>query len=163
MSIIAAIVMTVSLFFLLEIFLTLGGLHKGPVLMTFEQYGGHDPIYHPWPRMFFWLSILSFSGGALLVSFFQSYAPGNLMGVVMLILAFFAQQYRPYLENNQRGIILIPTWYKKLYENTSRYERRRIAYMWLHLPIRTRLIYNASDRFFFQWADLIIMSTTRES
>jgi hypothetical protein len=33
--------------------------------------------------------------------------------------------------------------------------------MWLWLPRRLRLIYNASDRAFNQWADLVIMATMR--
>lgn len=159
-----ALLLMVSLGFFTETLLALVGLHKGAVLNTFEKYGGEDPVYYPWARVFFWLGMLAFSAGAIFAPYLGSLVIGNLAGVLFLMLAFGARQYQHYIvETGGKILVLMPPWYRKLLEITSRYERRRIAYMWLHLPLRTRLIYNASDRLFFQWAELVIMSTTREA
>ena len=52
-----------------------------------------------------------------------------------------------------------PRWIHELREYTTRDERRRIAYNWLRLPLRTRLHYNSDDRAFMLWADLLVLST----
>jgi len=59
-------------------------------------------------------------------------------------------------------LMRFPRWYHELRERTTRYERRRIGYMWLHLPLRARLTYNSSDSLFLLWADFVIMGTIRE-
>jgi hypothetical protein len=47
----------------------------------------------------------------------------------------------------------------ELVGRTTRAERRRLAYMWLRLPAKLRLIYNSNDRAFMEWADMVILST----
>ena len=36
-----------------------------------------------------------------------------------------------------------PSWYREIVDHTTREERRKLSYMWLSLPLRTRLLYNA--------------------
>jgi hypothetical protein len=76
-----------------------------------------------------------------------------------LVGAYFSYRY-PHLTGQKHGLFLNhPRWLFELGERTSRLERRRIAYMWLRLPLRLRLIYNSNDRAFLEWADMVILST----
>jgi hypothetical protein len=76
--------------------------------------------------------------------------------VVGAVLSFY---YRNRLLRFWTTLPTFPGWHGRFMETTSRWERRRIAYMWLRLPLRTRLLYNANDRLFFVWAEQVIVST----
>ena len=151
----------ISLIFLLRIGLILMGLLKGPILQTFEKYGDQETVYYPLPSILLWMGILLIS---LTVYFAQATTitlPTGLPGVLLIIGSYLAYT-NPHIARQYPQIFMIyPRWYYQLRDRTSRYERRRLAYMWLWLPQRLRLIYNASDRAFNQWADLVIMASMR--
>ncbi len=150
-----------SLIFLMRTVLILSGLLKGPILQTFEKYGDAETVYYPLPSLLLWSGILVFSLGPWIAPGLRSWSPVILMGGLLLIAAYFAYT-NPKFALQHAGIFLIyPRWYYELRERTSRYERRRLAYMWLALPRGLRLAYNGSDRAFNQWADLVIMATMR--
>ncbi len=145
------------------IVLALAGINKGPVLAKFERYGPEPPYYFPLPSMIFWLAGIVFSTGLLLRDSGMGGSAIEIAGVVLFLLAVFAWNQKPYWQRYAETLPTLPAWYAHLREYTSRYERRRIAYMWLRLPLRTRLLYNANHQAFFTWADLVIMATVRDS
>lgn len=152
-----------SLFFLLRLVLIIVGLHKGPVLEMFEKYGDEEPFFFPLPQLVGWFGAAMFAVGLITGEGGRGFNVGTVAGAFVLCLAYVLFSSKERLQSRLSTLPTIPMWLGRLNENTSRYERRRIAYMWLHLPLRTRLLYNASDRFFFLWADLVIMATVRES
>jgi hypothetical protein len=86
----------------------------------------------------------------------------NCIGVIILVAGAAGYHYYTIVAKYHFMFLKLPRWYHELRDRTSRYERRRIAYMWLHLPLRLRITYNSSDRAFSQWADFVIMGTIRE-
>lgn len=145
------------------IVLALVGVNKGPVLAKFQQYGPDHPYYFPLPAMIFWLGLIVFTGGLLLRDTVVRSSAIEVVGIILLGMAAVAWNQKPHWEQYAESLPTLPMWYAQLREYTSRYERRRIAYMWLRLPLRTRLLYNANHQAFFTWADLVIMATVRDS
>lgn len=157
----ALIPLVISLVFLIRIGLILIGLMKGPILQTFEKYGDAENIYYPLPSMLLWAGVLVLSVTAFMADRADIILPTAPLGLLLLIAAYFAYTHPEIARQYPQIFMSYPRWYFELRERTSRYERRRLAYMWLWLPRRLRLIYNGSDYAFNQWADLVIMATMR--
>jgi hypothetical protein len=143
--------------------LVLGGWHKGPVLALFEVYGGEAPMYYPLPVILLCIGVIIWCG-EMVVSGTDNYQPGafGITGILFLVLAWIAWHFAEHVRSHIDFMLVLPIWYAKLRENTTRSEQRRLAYMWLRLPLRTRLLYNASDHYFFLWADLVIAASVRD-
>lgn len=152
-----------SLVFMIRLVMIMVGLHKGPVLEAFEKYGDEEPFFFPWSQLVFWFGLVVFAAGFIVQEDTQGFNAFSVIGVLLMLVAYWIYTSKDRIQQWLHYIPIIPLWLGRLCENTTRYERRRIAYMWLRLPLRTRLLYSASDRFFFQWADLVIMATVRES
>ncbi|MBZ0292655.1 MAG: hypothetical protein K8L99_08860 [Anaerolineae bacterium] len=134
---------------------------KGPVLQTFEKYGDTENIYHPLPSLLFWSGIMIvFISPIIAEALVTSTTNIAMPGFMMILAAYLVVTNPQYVREHPNIFFIYPRWYHELRARTSRYERRRIAYKWLWLPPRLRLIYSSSDRAFSQWADLIIMTTT---
>jgi hypothetical protein len=138
------------------------GLYKDPILWTFEQYGPDERLPLPLVTLAAWIGAL-----LIILGFWTSFyvpVPFPLIsaGVATMVLAGACFYYYSVIWKAYYRVISFPRWHHELLERTSRYERRRIAYMWLHLPWRLRLIYNSSDPAFFNWADFVIIGTIRE-
>lgn len=143
--------------FLIRDVLILLGFYKAPILVLFQRYGGDDPIYYPLPMMLLWFGLLIISvGGMLPMIDFPSFE----LGMVILFLAYLAREFQ--YPKNEGAKPVLPVWYRRFVEDTTRAERRRVAYMWLRMPLRTRLLLNASDYHFFLWVDLIVIATIEE-
>ncbi len=139
------------------------GILKGPLLETFQLYGTReDPDYYPYTAILFWMATLFFAAGTLLFGFSRPFIATDVIALLLWFLSFLTWRFKPSLERVLRYLPTLPRWYVRLKQKTGRVERRRIAYMWLHLPQRTRLIYNTSDRFFFRWAELVILATVND-
>ena len=151
----------VSIACLLRIGLILIGLLKGPILATFEKYGDQENIYYPLPSILLWSGLLVLTTTALIAERMNVFLPGGFVGILMMGLAYLAYTHPEIAQQYPQIFMSYPRWYFDLRERTSRYERRRLAYMWLWLPRRLRLIYNGSDAAFNQWADLVILATMR--
>lgn len=147
-----------SLYFVRNL-LILAGWLKAPLLRLFERYGVADDSYTVMPELMTSFVLLLFSVTALLMeSFFQTALPVILVGVLyllgwLMLRSRYAARRFPFL------FLSLPVWYSDLRERTTREERRRIAYRWLSLPMRTRLAYSANDHAFHLWADLVILGT----
>jgi hypothetical protein len=161
--IIAILIFVWSVYNMMCVILALTGMLKGPVLATFEKYGDKEPYFFPLPRLLMWLGLAVVSGGFLINEWFGvQFALTGTLGVVVLLLSWLTSHYNDIVRNYAEKLPTLPLWYGRLCDETTRRERRRLAYMWLRLPVRTRLLYNASDRAFFLWADLVIAATVRE-
>ena len=152
----------ISIFFLLRSFLIFFGLLKDPILRSFEEYGPEEKLYLPALPLMVWSGAL-----LLLVGLWVAAYPGfaytlNGVGIILLIAAGLAYNNYDRATYYHSILIRLPRWEHELRQNTTRYERRRIAFMWLYLPRRLRLTYNSSDKLFFLWADFVIMGTVRE-
>lgn len=154
---IAIIIFFVSLIFLCRSVLIITGYYKEPILRTFEKYGDLETLYYPLPAILVSTGTLIFALDSLLAIPLPLALPG--IGLILLSLLAYA---KPEIAARFPYIFMsYPRWYFDLRKDTSRYERRRIAYMWLWLPVRLRWVYNNNDQAFRQWADLVIMSTMR--
>lgn len=134
-------------------FITIGAI-KDPILQSFEVFGEERP-YSP----SLWLVI--WTATTLYLSLFLYFHPGMvlLFGAIvgMVISAFQAPMYR-FRMRHQVLFGTFPEWYHALVQRTDREERRRIAYLWLRLPMRTRWLYNARTEFFWQWVDQVLVT-----
>ena len=144
------------LVFAIRAFLIVLGVLKDPVLASFEQYG-YEAVYSPILSMILW-------GGAVMVYTLLLLAPSSsfyilVLAVACLLMALYPQ-VREFVYRKPERFRSYPRWYAALVQRTSREERRRLAYLWLSLPMRTRLLYSVNDHYFDQWVDLVLMTMT---
>lgn len=158
MGIIPLAVFFAALAFLGRHCLVLFGWLKGPILRECEKYGGDEAYYLALLPLLLWGGVFTITLGAWLSAFVGLSFPLTGLGVAM-ILAALAGYNSPTVAARWHRLVRLPRWYHELLDRTDRYERRRIAYMWLRLPWRARLAYNGDDRAFFVWVDLIVMGT----
>ena len=155
-------VFLLSLAALIRMSLVLSGRLKGPLLSTYEPYGEEQPFY-PLPMLLFWMGTLIFTSGVLLYGSARGFIGLDLIGFSLWILALLAHYFRGIGMSVMRLLPTLPRWTLRLRDVAGRVERRRVAYMWLRLPRRTRLLYNISDRFFFLWVDLVVMASVGDT
>lgn len=145
----------ITLFFLRACLVTLG-YYKEPILTAFQQYGdevGFSPLF----ESFAW-------GCALGYILFIVLAPSSfliLIGVFSFV--FFVMLYwriKDSILKHPHIFLRFPTWYREIVDRTSREERRKLSYMWLALPLRTRLLYNAQHEEFRKWVELVVLSVS---
>lgn len=133
------------------------GVYKDPVLASFEVYG-REKIYSPMVWLIIW------GLGSTYLSLYLLIPQDNafIIGIVILIPVLAVRERVPNIvHNNPRFFRSLPAWYRELATRTTREERRRIAYLWLRLPARTRSLYNINNHLFYQWVDLVLMSIAR--
>ncbi|MBI5931437.1 MAG: hypothetical protein HY862_19165 [Chloroflexi bacterium] len=153
---IAAVPFLFSGIFLSRSIMVMLGLIKGPVLHSFEKYGDDERGYNGLLYLLFWMGAFSLNSGIWMARLSRNvFLPMESLGVILMAGAFIAYRQAHLVHK----FFHYPRWYFELEERTSRSERRRIAYMWLQLSRKGRLIYNSNDFAFNQWADLIIVST----
>src|SRR2546423_8347337 len=145
MTIILVGVTASSIIFLIRATLILIGYLKDPILRTFSEYGPRERLYMPAQQLMLWGGVLSICAGMLATPFEGLSATLLIFGVLTEILVATGYTYGEQAEKIHLKILKYPRWYHDLRERTSRYERRRKAYMWLHLPLRQRLSYNSSE------------------
>lgn len=149
------LLLIVSGVFLARTVLIIAGYLKGPVLQRFEKYGPEEFFYQPIPMFLVALS-------AFLISFNEAVGMGAPIAPLIVLFLLFAYILWTTPEISQRFsnvLLRYPYWLTELKERTGRYERRRIAYMWLRLPRKLKSVYNSNDRAFQEWADFIILGT----
>lgn len=130
------------------------GIYKDPILHSLEDYGT-ERRYSPLVELIIWV-------GICLIIFLFGIAESSIVIVmcVMLIIpaSFIYQRVDGLVRRYPHIFLFYPGWYNRLLRTTSREEQRRIAYMWLRLPFRTRILYSTHDAFFHQWTDLVLLS-----
>lgn len=134
--------------------LIMSGLYKAPILRSLEPYGS-DRHYSP----LFGLVLWSFALVLMLVWLLLGFQVLLALFFLLIIPVGLAFQYlESWIERYPRLFLTFPGWYWNLIVSTSRDEQRRLAYMWLRLPLRTQWMYNTHDVLFFQWTDLVLLS-----
>lgn len=151
-----------SVIFLVRSTLILVGFLKDPILRTFAEYGPREKLYLPGQPLMAWGGALSFCGGLWASHFHDLSVTLTMLGLFLEFVVAVGYTYGEQAEKIHLKVLQYPNWYHDLRERTTRFERRRIAYMWLMLPLRMRLSYNSSDSMFILWADFVIMGTIRE-
>lgn len=143
-------------YFMVRIILIVIGVFKGPVLAASHRYGDAERLFEALPQLLLWTGLWSVGAGVMVtVVAPNAFFPFQTFGTILLLGALFTRAYP------QVGLryFRYPRWYFRLLENTSRYERRRIAYMWLKLSPKLRRVYNSNTHAFREWADFVILST----
>ena len=130
------------------------GFYKEPVLAAFQQYG--DEVgFSPLLDMFLWGSVVAYL-------IFVAVVPSSmliLVGVVSIVLFVTVYwQVKDSIMDHPEIFLQYPRWYRDIVDHTSREERRKISYMWLGLPFRTRLLFNAREDAFRKWVELVVIS-----
>jgi hypothetical protein len=133
------------------------GAYKDPVLASFEVYGD-ERIFSP---MFSFLAWGTGFAYIMLYWYINSGLAFSLGLILAILLAAFRNKFIDMLYEYHESFRIFPLWYYKLTQNTDREERRRLAYLWLRLPKRTRMIYNTHTIFFWQWVEQTLVTISR--
>jgi hypothetical protein len=147
------------MFYLARTTLIIVGWLKGPLLRQFEKYGDDEPFYYPLPGLMVCLAIFAFFGGGLLAPVWRVWCLPFGPGLLFVFVAYYTWYERDRARKWPSIFMRYPHWQNTLRDYTTREERRRIAYRWRDLPLRTRLLLSSSDADFFRWADLVVMGT----
>ena len=144
---------SVSLMFLRACLVSLG-FYKEPILSAFQHYGeeiGFSPLFEACT----W-------GGVMAYLFFMLLVPSSLLILLgIMVFVVFVLVYwrvRDSVMRHPEVFLRFPRWYRDIVNHTSREERRKLSYMWLALPLRTRLLYNAQHSEFYKWVELVVLS-----
>ncbi len=154
-AIVFLLVVAVSIMFLRACLVSLG-YYKEPILAAFQQYGeevGFSPLF----EAIVWGCFLAYLIFILLV-------PSSIL-ILLGVIAFvtFVMLYWRIKDSVMQYpdvFLRFPNWYLEIVRNTSREERRKLSYMWLGLPLRTRLLYNAQHNEFRKWVELVVLSVS---
>lgn len=144
-----------ALLFLRASLVTLG-FYKEPILTAFQQYGdevGFSPLFETcaWGGVLGYLLFLVLVPSSFLI----------LIGVfsfVMFVMLYW--RIRDSVMSHPQVFLRLPGWYREIVDHTTREERRKLSYMWLALPLRTRLLYNAQHEEFRKWVELVVLSVS---
>lgn len=153
MTILPLVMFVVSLLFLRACLITLG-YYKEPILAAFQQYGdevGFSPLFDAclWGIVLGYLLFTLLAPSSLLV----------LLGIFAFVFFFMLYwRVRDNILEHPEIFLRFPGWYREIVDRTTREERRKLSYMWLGLPLRTRLLYNAQHEEFRKWVELVVLS-----
>lgn len=139
--------------------LIFAGFLKAPLLKQFERYGDDEPFYYPIPGILTALAGFVLAFGNLVAPIISAPFLSNGPALLVLVAAYLTWRYRDVAQRHPSILQAYPRWLVRLRDYTTREERRRIAYRWLLLPWRTRLLYNSSDSAFLLWADFVVLAT----
>ena len=151
--VLALLILGAFIMFLRACLVTLG-FYKEPILSAFQQYGdevGFSPLFNSivWSWILAYLLLLVIVPSSFLV----------VMGVMLFVIsATLYWKIRDSILNHPEVFLRYPRWYRDIVDHTSREERRKLSYMWLGLPLRTRLLYNAHEEAFRKWVELVVLS-----
>ncbi len=156
------LVVSASGLMLMRVVIIAVGMLKEPVLTAMARYESIDAFYLlPLFLLMITIFIGSISG---LVGMFQPTARfGLVLAIPLAIFSYMAFAAHPLASRYPHIMCPLPRWYADLRAETTREERRRIAYMWLRLPLRNRLRYNISNTHFRLWCDLVILGTVTQT
>ena len=152
-TVMAIMLVGVSVMFLRAALVTLG-YYKEPVLAAFQKYGdevGFSPLF----EVLWWGYVLAYL-------IFMLAVPSPflvLVGIISLVFSFLLYwKIKDSVLRHPQIFLKFPRWYREIVDHTSREERRKLSYMWLVLPLRTRLLYNAQHDEFRKWVELVMLS-----
>jgi hypothetical protein len=132
------------------------GLYKNSMMAHLRKYG-EERIAHPICRFLNVLGACLLAMAVTIPTVFDptTYTYRLLPPVVFVVLAFLAFGSSLAANQNESFRDGLPFWYHDLMVNTSRQERRHIAYAWLRIPRQMRWRFNADQKAFRAWAELV--------
>ncbi|MBK8026597.1 MAG: hypothetical protein IPK19_35720 [Chloroflexi bacterium] len=152
----------ISAMLLLRYGLIAAGMFKGPVLSIYARYEPDD-MYYALPLALLAVALFVLTGSLLLSLFVPLAARGAILGALIALLSYVAYFMRFKARERPDIYSPVPLWAVRLRQRTTREERRRIAFLWLRLPWRTRIRYDVSDHHFEMWCDLVILGTITQT
>ena len=156
----ANLIFMVTMYFLLREMLIIAGVLKGPILYMYQKYGDQEEFYFVVPRLMFWLGSFLITSSIWGVYFMSSVSVLVITGFILISFAVYINNYFYSLpEAQQLKWLFYPRWQHELIQRTTRLERRRIGYMWLHITPNLRRVYSGNTRAFWEWADFVIIAT----
>jgi len=132
------------------------GIYKDPVMARFRMYGPDRP-FRPLCRFLDMLGFWSLLMSSLLDSITaiqrtasNLYAPVIFMALMIMAfsLSLLARRF-PSIGQE------VPPWFGDLMRETTRQERRQIAFAWLRIPFKMRWRLNADQASFRVWVELV--------
>ena len=151
--IMALLIIGASMFCMRALLVTLG-FYKEPILAAFQRYGdevGFSPLFEAitWAGVLAYLLFVMMIPSSLLI----------LLGIMIFVsFVMLYWKVKDNIMNYPQVFLRFPRWYRDIVDHTSREERRKLSYMWLALPLRTRLLYNAQHNEFRKWVELVVLS-----
>jgi hypothetical protein len=105
-----------------------------------------------------WILILGYA----MLFWYTNAGTAFVLGLVLgLPLIAIRETFLEMLYKHHEIFRIFPLWYYRLVQNTDREERRRLAYMWLRLPTKTRMTYNTHTVLFDQWVEQVLVTISR--
>ena len=154
MLLVLALIFIIACLSFIRALLVTFGYYKEPVLAAFQQYGD-EVNFSPLLDMVLWGAVVGYL-------IFVAFVPSSVLivfGVVSVIVFLFTYwQVKDNIMDHPEIFLQYPRWYRDIVDHTSREERRKISYMWLGLPFRTRLLFNAREDAFRKWVELVVIS-----
>ncbi len=132
------------------------GYYKEPILSAFQHYGdevGFSPLFESvaWGTVLAYLLFIALVPSSFLI----------LIGVFCFVgFVMLYWRIRDSVMRHPHIFLRLPGWYREIVDHTTREERRKLSYMWLSLPLRTRLLYNAQHEEFRKWVELVVLSVS---
>ncbi len=132
------------------------GYYKEPILSAFQHYGdevGFSPLFESvaWGAVLAYLLFIALAPSSFLI----------LIGVFCFVgFVMLYWRIRDSVMRHPHVFLRFPGWYREIVDHTTREERRKLSYMWLSLPLRTRLLYNAQHEEFRKWVELVVLSVS---
>jgi hypothetical protein len=169
---VAGVLLTYCFNIVRTIFILMGWF-KSAALRTFEQYGVERP-FRPFSDLVFYIVILlilvrmnvlpQYLSNLRFIAFFLGGAMmlGGMYTFQDVLAAIISKISPKYGELYKQLTWYFPEWYRDLATRTSRYERRRIAYMWLRLSPHQRFLLDRDTQTFMHWTDFVIMGSVME-
>lgn len=152
-TILALLLIAASVRFIRASLVTLG-FYKEPILAAFQRYGdevGFSPLLEAgwWGVVLAYLILILAVPSSFLLIF-------GAMAFALSVTLYW--KVKDSILNHPQIFLKFPRWYREIVDHTSREERRKLSYMWLGLPLRTRLLYNAQHDEFRKWVELVVLS-----
>jgi hypothetical protein len=136
------------------------GYFKSVLLSVLERYTTALRLYNPLFQISLWFGVLLLGILMVAATFIELSTEAHIPMALSFLVAYFAISNGRWLQQHLPLLMPYPRWYKTLLERTTPEERRHIAYMWLHLPRRTRRLLSSHDRMFSTWADMVILAVS---
>ena len=146
-------------FQLIRTVLVISGRRKGPLLRVFETYTDKPQAYNSLRELAVWATVIIVG---VLVYLSESVKLPTVAFIPLLstiVTAVWASEQPDFIRQHLPFLMPEPRWYVDVRGRTTLTERRHIAYMWLKLPRRTRILFDHHDGAFRIWVDLVIMGT----
>ncbi|MDZ4771082.1 MAG: hypothetical protein SGJ24_18325 [Chloroflexota bacterium] len=138
------------------------GVLKSPIMTFLARYDTSD-TYFLLPQALLVLALFVGSLSGLLGQIEPRAGAAMPIAGILAVLSYGAWMLKNRAAHHAHILALFPLWIVRLTQETTREERRRIAFLWLRLPQRARWRYDFSPHHFALWCDLVILGTVTQT